>query len=196
MTLTSTPPQHRVAPSYPFALDGAHERATAGRGLVPAPTGHVIASTTALPDAPDGPLTRFGLAVRKDAEASATPGRFAAELIDLHTALVRRTLEHAVEHLGVRTVGGTALLGRQLVQAQLADVALRLRELQVMPAERRVAGRGAPWRTHRRLVGLGRDLLRLLGASSFLVDGPGGDLHLAEVTGNLYLHPGTEHTDA
>ena len=195
MTLTSTPPQHRAAPSYPFALDGAHERATAGRGLVPAPTGHVIASTTALPDAPEGPLTRFGLAVRKDAGAPGTPAGFATELTGLHTALVRRTLDHTVERLGGRIAGGTALLGRQLVQAQLADIALRLRELEVMPADRR-AGPGAPWRTHRRLVGLGRDLLRLLGASGFLADGPGGDLHLAEVTGNVYLHPGTEYTDA
>jgi hypothetical protein len=76
------------------------------------------------------------------------------------------------------------LLDRQLVQTALADVALEIQETATLP----VTDPAARWRAHQALVAAGRLLLSLLGASSFLVSGPGGDLHLAEVTGNVYLH--------
>ena len=200
MTTTSAPAERRTALTYPRALDAAHRSATGGDGLVPSPTSHVIASTVAIPDAPDGPLTRFGIAVRdagpEPPTDPATANRFAAELLNLHAGLLHRALKHAIDHLGGRTSDGTTLLSRQLVQGQLADIAMRLREDRGMPPERRSADRVARWRTHKRLVATGRDLLRLLGASGFLADGPAGELHLAEITGNVYLHPATEHTDA
>ena len=147
------------------------------------------------------PLTRFGISVISagagpSGEASRADDQFADELLDLHENLLHATLDHALEHLGGRTSDGTTLLARQAVQVQLADIAMRLREHRAMPPERRSADRPARWRTHQRLVAIGRDLLRLFAASGFLLDGPGGDLHLAEVTGNVYLHPGTEYTDA
>ncbi|MDG4773648.1 hypothetical protein [Solwaraspora sp. WMMD792] len=184
---------------YPLVLDALHRRAAAGR-LVASPTGHVLASTVALPDAPPGPLTRFGLAVAEATPESAfgegpAADRFASALLPAHRELLDTTLGHALRHLEGRTSGDTTLLAKQLVVGQLADIALRLAEDAFVPEVRRHADRYARWRCHLRLVDIGRDLLRLLGASGFLADGPAGDLHLAEVVGNVYLHPDTENAD-
>jgi hypothetical protein len=183
---------------YPHRLDALHERVAPG-SAVPSPTGLVLASHDKIPDAPVHPLNRFGLAFRRAAAeeratAPATTDRFAAGLLALHRELLRRTLDHAVVHLGSRTSGGGDLLSKQLVQAGLADVAIVLAEEEAALD----AGGGDPplrWRSHRRLTAAGRVLLRLLGASGFLADGPGGELYLAEAAGNVYLHPGTEQTD-
>ncbi|PRY38130.1 acyl-CoA dehydrogenase family protein [Umezawaea tangerina] len=172
--------------SYPALLDALHDR-TAGDHLVASASGVVIASGESI--AGDHPLTRFGLGVgRRDPDDPLVLERFADGLLDLHRQLLRRGIDHAVEHLNGRTSGDTTLLDRQLVQASLADVAVEIRESEALrpddPASR--------WRAHQGLTAAGRLLLTLLGASSFLVTGPGGELHLAEVTGNVYLHPGEE----
>jgi hypothetical protein len=185
--------------SYPRALDALHERTAPGR-LVSSPTGHLLASVDALPGTPPGPFARIGLAVSDAGHDSAygtgaTADRFARGLLDLHRDLLQQALRHAIAHLADRTSGGTTLLSMQLVQGQLADIALRLSEDDAMPPERRDADRRARLRTHQRLVAIGRSLLHLLGASGFLADGPAGDLYLAEVTGNVYLHPETEDSD-
>jgi hypothetical protein len=167
---------------------------------VSSPTGHVLASTTRLPDAPPGPFTRLGLAVTDADTESAfgegpTADRFAAGLLDLHAQVLRDTLRHALAHLSSRTSAGTPLLSRQLVQGDIADVAMGLSEHEAMPLDHRDAGRHARWRAHLRLVAGGRRALRLLGASGFLATGPGGGLHLAEAVGNVYLHPAVEDGD-
>jgi hypothetical protein len=198
MSANLTLPGTRPA-TYPRALDALHERTASGR-LVSSPTGHLLASTEALPDAGPGPLARIGLAVANAGPESAygsgaTADRFARGLLDLHHELLRETLRHVIEHLAGRTSDGASLLSMQLVQGQLADIALRLSADDAMPPQRRDADCPARWRTHQRQVAIGRSLLRLLGASGFLADGPAGDLHLAEVTGNVYLHPETEDAD-
>ncbi|MFY1693132.1 acyl-CoA dehydrogenase family protein [Plantactinospora sp. WMMB782] len=183
---------------YPRALDALHHSVRPG-APVPAPSGHVAASVAALPSAEPNPLHRFGLAVTSPAgdgagSAHAAPAevadRFATGLLDLHRAVLRRAFDQAVHHLGERSSEGASLLARQLVQAQLADIAMALREDEAMPPERRCGDAAARWRTHQRLVRLGRTVLYLFGAAGFLLDGPAGELYLAEVTGNLYLHPG------
>ncbi|MEG3632563.1 acyl-CoA dehydrogenase family protein [Micromonospora palythoicola] len=184
---------------YPLVLDALHGRVAPGR-LVASPTGHVLASTVALPDAPAGPLTRFGLTVTEATPESAfgegpAADRFAVALLATHRELLDATLTHTLRHLEGRTSGNTTLLAKQLVAGQLADIALRLAEDTAVPEARRHADRDARWRCHLRLVDIGRDLLRLLGASGFLADGPAGALHLAEVVGNVYLHADTENAD-
>jgi len=176
---------------YPALLDALHERCGTG-GLTASHAGYALASSARLPGATDGPLCRFGLAFEL-AEPPIVPGaadQFAEGLLGLHRDLLHRTLRHAICHLEDRTSEGTSLLSRQLVQGQLADIAMALSVEDAMPPGRRDSDPSARWRSHQRMVAVGRDLLRLLGASGFLADSPAADLHLAEVAGNVYLHPG------
>jgi hypothetical protein len=178
--------------SYPLLLDALHEQ-TAPERLVASASGHVLASKARLAGVPQGPLHRFGLAVTSArGGAGDEADRFAAGLVALHRAILRRTLDDALRHLAARTSAGTTLLARQLVQAELADVALVLRECDELPDSGGEAARRTRWQAHQRLIVAGRSLLALMGASGFLLDGPGADLYLAEVAGNVYLHPGTE----
>jgi hypothetical protein len=184
---------------YPRALDALHQRTAPGR-LVSSPTGHVLASPALLPDAPPGPFTPLGLAVADAGADSAfgigpTADRFAAGLLHLHAEALRDTLQHALHHLSSRTSAGATLLSRQLVQGEIADIAMSLAEHQAMPFDHRDADRHARWRAYLRLVAGGRRALRLFGASGFLASGPGGRLHLAEAVGNVYLHPAVEDPD-
>jgi hypothetical protein len=184
---------------YASQLDAVHQRAAADR-LVSSPTGHVLASTRRLPDAPPGALTRLGLAVADAGPESAfgtgpAADRFAGGLLGLHRALLWRTEQHALRHLEPRTSGGRSLLSRQLVRGQLADAAMRLSEAEAMSSALPGMDGTARWGAYHLLASIGRSLVRLLGASGFLADGPGGDLHLAEVVGNVYLHPEAEDAD-
>lgn len=182
---------------YPAALDALHERVAPG-GLVASPAGHLLASVARLPGEPPCPVSQFGLAMATAAPqpAAAVADRFALGLLDLHRDLLRQTLRLAMSHLGARTSGDSALLSKQLVQGELADIAMRLSEDEAMPARRRSTSRPARWEAHQQFVSLGRRLLRLLGAAGFLADGPAVPLHLAEVAGSVYLHPETEEPDA
>jgi hypothetical protein len=176
---------------YPALLDALHERCAPG-GLAASPAGHALASPARLPGAADGPLRRFGLAfeMAKPAAAPDPAGQFAIGLLALHRDLLRRSIQKAMCHLEDRMSGGSTLLSRQLVQGQLADIAMALSAEEAMPSDRREADPSARWRSHQRMVAAGRELTRLFGASGFLADGPAADLHLAEVAGNVYLHPG------
>jgi hypothetical protein len=176
---------------YPALLDALHEQCGPDT-LTASPTEYVLASSATLPGAADSPLRRLGLAFAT-AGSAAEPGtaeRFACGLLTLHRDLLRRALRHALYHLDGRTSAGTTLLSRQLVQGQLADIAMTLSAEDAMPPARREADPPARWRSHQRMVAAGRELVRLLGASGFLVDSPAADLYLAEVAGNVYLHPG------
>jgi hypothetical protein len=117
---------------------------------------------------------------------------FGALFVRLHWDTIRAELDHAVEHLTERTSEGTALLHRQLVQGAVADVALALSDsagLLDLPKTRHRL-----WRVHLGLVAASRNLLKLFGGASFLADGPGSVLYLAELLGNVYLHPGRENS--
>ncbi|MEV4313253.1 hypothetical protein [Actinocrispum sp. NPDC049592] len=169
--------------AYAAQLDLLHRQA-GGTTPVASASGVVLGSLNVVPDSPDHPLARFGLGVGH--AVPSTPDareEFATGLLGLHRSLLRQGIAHAMRHLANRSSTGAPLLDRQLVQAALADVALEIRETAALP----VADPAARWRAHQALVAAGRLLLSLLGASSFLVSGPGGDLHLAEVTGNVYL---------
>jgi hypothetical protein len=160
-------------------------RQIGGDTPVASASGVVLGSPDRVPGSPEHPLARFGLAVgRAEPADSEARQQFAAGLLGLHRTLLRQGIAHAMRHLAERSSAGTPLLDRQLVQAALADVALEIRENAALP----VTDQAARWRSHQALVAAGRLLLSLFGASSFLVSGPGGDLHLAEVTGNVYLH--------
>lgn len=116
-------------------------------------------------------------------------------LLALQRDLLRGALTHAMGHLDGRSSEGTSLLARPQIQAQLADIAIELRESGVCVDLPDADPDRLRWAHHRRLTATGRRLLRLLGASSMLADGPGGDLYLIELLGNTYLHPGEGERD-
>jgi hypothetical protein len=183
--------------SYPSALDALH-RQVSPDGLICSPTGYVLASPAALPPVlrTVGPssLDRLGLASGRQPPGLAdglpdevAAGLFADGLLGLHRDLLLHGIDHAMRHLEGRTSSGATLLSMQLIQSQLADIALQLRMDMAVSAIGRTADPAARWRSYQRLVTAGRALLRLLGASGFLADGPAGELYLAEFAGNVYL---------
>jgi hypothetical protein len=211
MTSTAAPADGGRSISYPSALDELHRQVAPGE-LICSPSGYVLASpaallSAALPDAGPSPLGRLGLAVGRRNPVPPVPGSgggphgapaadlFADGLLGLHRGLLLRVIGHVMRHLDARTSGGSTLLSTQLVQGQLADIAL---QLSADAAVHQAAGDRDPqarWRSYQRLVAAGRGLLRLLGASGFLAEGPAGDLHLAEIAGNVYLHPEGDDVD-
>jgi hypothetical protein len=188
-----------TAPAYPAMLDALHVRAANGQ-LVSSPTGHVAASMHRLPDVPRGPMHRLGLAVTDAAPdcvfgAGSAADQFATGLLEIHRELLGQVLAEAIRHLDGRTSAGTTLLSMQLVEGQLADIAMAISADEAVPAPRRDAHSGSRWRSYLRLVTAGRQLVKLFGARGYLSDGPGADLYLAEVVGNIYLHPDLEDDD-
>ncbi|MEU7941516.1 hypothetical protein [Microbispora bryophytorum] len=175
---------------YPALLDALHADVASDR-FVASPSGRVLASARALGGDGTRRFTRFGLACVPAPGGSArddvTAGRFGEGLLTLQREVVHRTLTHTIARLGERASEGTSLLTRPQLQADLADVAMELQEAAAEPAEE--TGRDVRWARHMRLTRAGRVLLRLLGGYSMLAGGPGVDLYLAEVTGNVYLQP-------
>jgi hypothetical protein len=162
--------------SYPTQLDALHAR-VAGTGLVASPSGHVLFSGGA-------PL---GLVFeRRPADRCA---EFADGLLDLHRDLLAAAVAHALRHLDARHSEGAPLLSRPQIQADLAEIATDVR-LAATPAG--VVDDRIRWSRYRQLCAAGRRLLRLLGASSMVATGPAADIYLAELAGNVYLHPGDD----
>ncbi|AEW96629.1 MULTISPECIES: hypothetical protein [Streptomycetaceae] len=173
------------------ALDACHDAAAPG-ALVASGDGWVIASTARLPGGVPVP-GGAGAAVAMAGGAPAAPAEvleaFADGLVRLHREAVRGVLDAAVARLDQRRSEGANLLNRQLVQGAVADVALVLSEAEdLLALADPTAGRRR--HVHRRLVTAGRAALQLHGASGFVATGPGSLLHLTELLGNTYLHPG------
>ncbi|WP_309112066.1 hypothetical protein [Saccharothrix sp.] len=121
--------------------------------------------------------------------ARARHGLLRHHLLRAHTKVLASTVELAVADLGERTSAGGPLLGRQLVQAGLADAMLLVEETEGLLD----GGHDVQPAVFTRLVRGGRALLRLLGGASFLIDGPGGAVLTAEQVGTLYLAAHHDH---
>lgn len=188
--------QHDLAlRAFTVALDECHERVRPGE-LVVSAGGWAVASAHRA-GGPEVAGSSGELSAVRDA-APATASELAAfgdELLALHREALAGVLAGALVRLDQRVSEGSNLLNRQLVQGTVADVALALSEaddLLALPGrdDRRRA------RIHRRLTAAGRTALKLYGASSFAAEGPGRLLHLAELLGNTYLHPGEPDAEA
>jgi len=116
---------------------------------------------------------------------------FRYHLLAAHTALLTEVIDITVVDLAERTAEGTPLLGRQLVQAGLADAVLLVDEVRGLLDLGIAAELTSCAVVFSRVVRGGRALLRLLGAASFLIDGPGGAVLTAEHVGTLYLTTGS-----
>jgi hypothetical protein len=91
-----------------------------------------------------------------------------------------------VSYLSARTTGDTRLLDQQLVRGDLADAGTDLAELRILLAGPPPPPELLPW-LHKRLTGVDRTLVRLLGASGFLADGPGRRAAVAELLSDAYV---------
>lgn len=104
----------------------------------------------------------------------------------LRLGLLRRLREAAHEHLRGRSAGDVPLLQHQMVKHLFAEAAL-----DVLLAEQQLAvpqpAPASAARTHVRLTRAGRTLLGLLGASGFLLDGPGAAALVSELVGNAVV---------
>ena len=174
-----------VTAEFAAELDACHD--AVGVGLVGSAHGLAIASSRRLAGrpVPGCPGLTWASAPRS---ADGVLAEFGSRLVSLHWEVVRTQLDRVVARLGERTSEGSALLHRQLVQGAIADVAIALSDtggLLDLPGngQRR-------WQAHLGLVAAGRKLLTLFGGESFVADGPGSALYLAELLGNVYLHPG------
>jgi hypothetical protein len=174
---------------FATGVDACHDAVAGPAGTVGAPAGIAVASRRRLPGEP----LRAGDVLcwhAMPASDERTLAEFAARLVRLQWHTVGAELDDVLGHLTERTSKGAPLLEHELVRGAIADVALALSEaaslLELPPTAARL------WRLHLRLVSAGRTLLKLFGASGFLTDGPGGVLYLAELMGNVYLHPETE----
>ncbi|MFD7660986.1 hypothetical protein ACFV4N_44045, partial [Actinosynnema sp. NPDC059797] len=153
-------------------------------------TGHALRPSTVLPVG-NRVAEGFGVACAWLADPApgdvvgARPERLRHHLLRAHTRLLAHVVDLTVADLGGRTAAGSPLLGRQLVQAGIADAVLLVEETHGL------LDAGVDHHAHpaafARLVRGGRALLRLLGAASFLADGPGGAVLTAEQVGTLYL---------
>ncbi|OLB77578.1 MAG: hypothetical protein AUI14_15640 [Actinobacteria bacterium 13_2_20CM_2_71_6] len=104
----------------------------------------------------------------------------------LRLGLSERLTGDCLTYLGGRTVADAPLLAQQLVRGDLADAGTAQVELRVLLTGATPPATELPW-LHRRLSGVDRVLLRLLGASGFLADGPGRRAAVGELLSDVYV---------
>jgi hypothetical protein len=117
------------------------------------------------------------------------PSRWTTGLAWLRLGLSERLLDQCLTYLHARTTAGRPLLDMQLVRGDLADGYVDLLEVDTLLTQGPGPHLGSDplWRVHQRITRAGRALLRLLGASGFLADGPGRDAYLSELLANIYV---------
>jgi Acyl-CoA dehydrogenase, C-terminal domain len=129
---------------------------------------------------------------RRGAPASGTKDGLSADLALVRLGLSERLLDDCLDYLSARTVGDAPLLDQQLVRGDLADAGTDLVELRVLLSGPGVSDVDLPW-LHDRLTDVDRLMLRLLGASGFLADGPGRRAAVGELLSDTYVgHPPEE----
>lgn len=150
------------------------------------------------PDAPatvaDPLLAAEGIAVlRRPAgrhpSGAPAPASVARE-VTLATAWLRlglseRLLDDCLGYLHGRATGGEPLIGQQLVRGELAEIRMDHLEVAAVldaapPSDAQLLD------VHRQITGADRALLRLLGASGFVADGPGRVAYVSELLADTY----------
>jgi hypothetical protein len=105
----------------------------------------------------------------------------------LRLGLSERLLDACLTYLGGRTVGADSLLDQQLVQADLADAGTDHAELLAVLTAGTTLEPAHLHRLHRQITAVDRSLLRLLGASGYLLDGPGRQAAVSELLADVYV---------
>jgi len=138
------------------------------------------------------PLQALGLvAIRCAPLPPASPSEYvpwALRLTWLRLGLSGALLDACMEYLGGRTTGGEPMLRQQLLKGALADTVIAHLE-----AETVLTGGGATLPeladVNCHITRTDRELLRLLGASGFTLDGPGRTAYVSEVLADAYIGP-------
>jgi hypothetical protein len=116
---------------------------------------------------------------------------WALGLTCLRFGLSERLLDAVLAHLGGRTVGDAKLLHQQMVKGGVAEAVIEQLEIETMLAgatpgdldDGVLAGLNA------QITETDRMLLRLLGAVSFLADGPGQVARVSELIADVHFGP-------
>lgn len=164
---------------------GGHVVAPAG--VLGADTGDVLATMTA-----EGGTVVASRSRAEPPSGSNTPcPAWALGVTCLRFGLSERLLAAVLAHLGGRTVGDAKLLHQQMVKGGVAEAVIEQLEIETM-----LAG-ATPGqldddvlaRLNAQITETDRMLLRLLGAVSFLADGPGQVARVSELIADVYFGP-------
>jgi hypothetical protein len=145
----------------------------------------VMVRVTPLPSAPRAGTGRT--AAGTDPAGSTWP----AALLAVRAGLGRRLLGRAIEELAGRTSDGAPLTERQLVRAEIAEIAITLEAVETaLPTlPTRPADAGTEF-WHDEIDRADQSLSRLFGASGYLDDHPGRVLRLVGLIRDVYAPPG------
>ncbi len=169
------------------ALRSLYDRA-APDGAVVGPGGHAVVPeerTVAGEPVPLPWLSGSGVRAWRGL-GPATVDRYPGWLLDL--AWLRLGLARGLLHATTAYLAGRRLAGRQLVQADLADVlSEHLTVLATLDDARASTSDSALADAHARLSTADRALLRLHGAGGYTVAGPGRDAFVSELLADVYL---------
>lgn len=172
--------------------DGAPPRGPGGHvvapaGVIGADTGDVVTTITV----EDGTV----VALRSRAEPpSVSRTSWAAWVLGvtcLRLGVSERLLDAVLAHLGGRTVGDAKLLHQQMVKGGVAEAVIEQLEIATMltgatPGD---LDDGVLAGLNAQITETDRMLLRLLGAVSFLADGPGQVARVSELMADVYFGP-------
>ncbi|MFC5833573.1 hypothetical protein [Nonomuraea insulae] len=124
---------------------------------------------------------------RAGTDTTAPGAAWAQALTWLRLGVSAGLLDTTLNHLKERATAGAPLLGRQMVQGALADVAGL--QLEVGAVLSHTPGLPAAMRTalNERVTQADQILLTLLGACGFVADGPGKAAYLSELIDDVYL---------
>lgn len=106
-------------------------------------------------------------------------------LAAVRLGLVRRVLDHAVEHLSGRLSGGEALIRKQLITGSVADVMAGVELLRAYAWAQREPAALAD--VHTQLDDLGWEVAKLLGAAGYLADSPGRSLYVSSLVAGTWI---------
>jgi hypothetical protein len=111
------------------------------------------------------------------------------KLLAVRTGLDRRLLALAIDHLSNRTFDGAPLTERQLVRAEIAEIAIVLENVETTFDAAYTGLETAIWHTD--VDRADRALERLFGAAGYLDDHPARALRLLALIQDVYAPPGS-----
>ncbi|MDT0479986.1 hypothetical protein [Streptomyces doebereineriae] len=170
--------------------DGRPPRGPGGHVVVPAgvagaDAGDVVTTMTV----EDGTVVALRPGVEPSSGSATQWAAWALGVTCLRFGLSERLLDAVLAHLGGRTVGDAKLLHQQMVKGGVAEAVIEQLEIETMLAgatpghldDGTLAGLNA------QITGTDRMLLRLLGAVSFLADGPGQVARVSELIADVHF---------